>query len=139
MKIKIKNPIFGVPITIIDKVADDGFIHCSRNEEDIKFEIVTFRKGNDGQDLVFTREREKEFNLTFVSFFDKYPRDDKKCRRKSEWENYLCKNASAKSKIKEPIDYFFPLTTNLKNTMINDQTINGKKGYCRILIKKYEN
>ena len=42
-------------------------------------------------------------------------------------------------KIKEPIDYFFPLTTNLKNTMVNDQTINGKKGYCRVLIKKYEN
>ena len=60
MKIKIKNPIFGVPITIVDKIADDGFIHCSRNEEDIKFEIVTFRKGNDGQDLVFTRERERK-------------------------------------------------------------------------------
>ena len=34
MKIKIKNPILGVPITIVDKVADDGFIHCSRNEEE---------------------------------------------------------------------------------------------------------
>lgn len=22
---------------------------------------------------------------------------------------------------------------------VNDQTINGKKGYCRVLIKKYEN
>ena len=40
MKIKIKNPIFGVPITIIDKVADDGFIHFSRNEEKMKFKIL---------------------------------------------------------------------------------------------------
>ena len=40
MKIKIKNPIFGVPITIIDKVADDGLIHCSRNNEEMKFKIL---------------------------------------------------------------------------------------------------
>ena len=40
MKIKIKNPILGVPITIVDKVADDGFIHCSRNGEDIKFIVI---------------------------------------------------------------------------------------------------
>lgn len=60
MKIKIKNPVLGCPITIIDRISDDGFIHCSRNGEDIKFEIVAFRKGNDGQDLVFTKERERE-------------------------------------------------------------------------------
>ena len=40
MKIKIKNPILGVPITIVDKVADDGFIHCSKNEEEMKFKIL---------------------------------------------------------------------------------------------------
>ena len=139
MKIKIKNPIFGVPITIVDKIADDGFIHCSRNGEEIKFEIVAFRKGNDGKDLVFTKEREREFNLTFESLFDEYRRNDQKCRRQSEWENYLRQNNNSKNKIKEPIDYFFPLSTNLKNTMVNNQTINGKKGYCRVLIKKYEN
>ena len=32
--------VMGVPITIIDKVADDGFIHCSRNEEEMKFKIL---------------------------------------------------------------------------------------------------
>ena len=64
MKIKIKNPVMGVPITIIDKVADDGFIHCSRNEKEIKFEIVAFRKGNDGKDLVFTKERESSALLS---------------------------------------------------------------------------
>ena len=59
MKIKIKNPVYGVPITIVDKISDDGLIHCSRNGEEIKFEIVAFRKGNDGKDLVFTKERER--------------------------------------------------------------------------------
>jgi hypothetical protein len=39
--------VMGVPITFLDKY----------NPE--QFEIVTFRKGNDGKDLVFTRERER--------------------------------------------------------------------------------
>ena len=37
----------GVPITYLDK----------HNPE--QFEIVAFRKGSDGKDLVFTRERER--------------------------------------------------------------------------------
>ena len=40
--------VMGVPITFLDKYNPD------------QFEIVTFRKGNDGKDLVFTRERERE-------------------------------------------------------------------------------
>ena len=40
--------VMGVPITFMDKY----------NPE--QFEIVTFRKGEDGRDLVFTRERERE-------------------------------------------------------------------------------
>lgn len=47
MKIRIKNPVMGVPITFMDKY----------NPE--QFEIVSFRKGVDGNDLVFTRERER--------------------------------------------------------------------------------
>lgn len=39
--------VMGVPITFLDKFNPD------------EFEIVTFRKGEDGQDLVFTRERER--------------------------------------------------------------------------------
>lgn len=67
MKIKIKNPILGVPITIIDKIADDGFIHFSRNEENLLYEIVAFRKSEDGQDLVFTKERESSTLLSYPS------------------------------------------------------------------------
>lgn len=48
IKIRIENPCMGVPITYLDK----------HNPE--QFEIVAFRKGSDGKDLVFTREREKE-------------------------------------------------------------------------------
>ena len=46
IKIRIENPCMGVPITYLDKY----------NPE--QFEIVAFRKGSDGKDLVFTRERE---------------------------------------------------------------------------------
>ena len=49
--------VMGVPITFLDKY----------NPE--QFEIVAFRKGDDGKDLVFTREREREFNRTFASLF----------------------------------------------------------------------
>jgi hypothetical protein len=116
--------VMGVPITFLDK-------YCPQ-----QFEIVAFRKGEDGKDLVFTREREREFNRTFVSLFDVNSRDDKKRRRQNQWEDYLRENNNKKNKIKEPIDYFYPLATNLKNGMINDWTINSKKGYCRILIKR---
>ena len=38
-KIKIKNPVIGVPITFLDK-------YCPE-----QFEIIKFRKGNDDKDL----------------------------------------------------------------------------------------
>jgi hypothetical protein len=41
-KVKITNPIYGVPITFLDKY----------NPE--QFEIVKFRKGNDEKDLVYS-------------------------------------------------------------------------------------
>ena len=121
-KVKIKNPVMGVPITFLDNYNPD------------QFEIVSFRKGEDGKDLIFTREREREFNLTFVSLYDFDCGVDKKCGRKNQWETHLCENNHKTEE--EPIDYFFPLSTNLKNGMINDWTINGKKGYCRILIRR---
>lgn len=116
--------VMGVPITFID-------YYCPE-----QFEIVAFRKGDDGKDLVFTREREREFNRTFVSLYDVDSGDDKKRRRKNQWEAYLCKNNN-QTKI-EPIDYFYPNATNLANTLVNDCTINGKKTYVRVLIRRKE-
>lgn len=114
--------VMGVPITFID-------YYCPE-----QFEIVAFRKGDDGKDLVFTREKEREFNRTFVSLYDVDSRDDKKCRRKNQWEAYLRKNNN-QTKI-EPIDYFYPNATNLTNTLVNDCTVNGKKTYVRVLIRR---
>lgn len=53
MRIRIKNPIWGVPITFLDKYNPD------------QFEIVAFRKGDDGKDLVFTREKESSTILSY--------------------------------------------------------------------------
>ena len=43
-----RSGVMGVPITFLDKY-NPG-----------QFDIVAFRKGEDGKDLVFTRERERE-------------------------------------------------------------------------------
>lgn len=45
----------GVPITALDKYNPD------------QFEIVKFRKGDDGKDLAYTREREREYSRTSES------------------------------------------------------------------------
>ena len=121
MRIRIKNPIWGVPITFLDKYNPD------------QFEIVAFRKGDDGKDLVFTREREREFNRTFVSLYDVDCRDDKKRRRQNQWEAYLRKNNN-QTEI-EPIDFFFPNATSRSAGSMNG-FIDGKETYRRILIRK---
>ena len=46
--------VMGVPITFLDKYNPD------------EFEIVSFRKGEDGKDLVLTREREREIESSTV-------------------------------------------------------------------------
>ena len=52
----------------------------------------------------------------------------------NQWETYLCENNNqAKT---ETIDYFYPNATNLANTLVNDCTINGKKTYVRVLIRR---
>lgn len=110
--------VMGVPITFLDKY----------NPE--QFEIVAFRKGEDGKDLVFTRER--EFNRTFVSLFDSDSGDDKKRRRQDKWEDYLRQN-HGQAQI-EPIDYFFPSSVKSRAAGSMNGTINGKETYRRVLI-----
>lgn len=112
--------VMGVPITFLDKY----------NPE--QFEIVAFRKGEDGKDLVFTREREREFNRTFVSLFDSDSGDDKKRRRQDKWEDYLRQN-HGQAQI-EPIDYFFPSSVKSRAAGSMNGTINGKETYRRVLI-----
>lgn len=50
-RIKVKNPVFGVPITFLDQFNPN------------QFSIVAFRKGIDGKDLVYTVERESRMLL----------------------------------------------------------------------------
>lgn len=115
--------VVGVPISFLN-----GFYNPDQ------FEIVAFRKGNDGKNLVFTREREREFNRTFVSLYDVNSRDDKKRRRQNQWEAYLCENNN-QTKI-EPVDYFYPLSIKSRAAGTMNGLINGKETYRRILICK---
>ncbi|MFU0528603.1 adenine-specific methyltransferase EcoRI family protein [Gardnerella vaginalis] len=117
--------VMGVPITFMDKYNPD------------QFDIVAFRKGEDGKDLVFTREREREYNRTFESLYNVDSRDDKERRRKDKWASYLRENNNHPQKT--PVEIIFPLATNLQNGLINDCTVGGKKTYVRMLIKKNKN
>ena len=51
MKIRIKNPIWGVPITGLKYLWSDGTIHTEYNGITTQFEIIKFRKGDDDKDL----------------------------------------------------------------------------------------
>ena len=53
--IKVRNIVMGVPITFLDK-------YCPK-----QFEIVSFRKGDNGEDLIFTRERERTSSTVLSS------------------------------------------------------------------------
>ena len=117
------NGVMGAPITFMD-------FYCPE-----QFEIVAFRKDDDGKDLVFTREMEREFNLTFVSLYDLDCRDDKKRRRQNQWKACLCENNN-QTKI-EPIDFFFPNATSRSAGTMN-VLIDGKETYRRVLIKRKE-
>lgn len=52
-KVKITRPIWGTPITVLNSFSPK------------QFEIVSFRKGSDDKDLVFTRERESSTVLSY--------------------------------------------------------------------------
>lgn len=115
--------VMGVPITFLDKY----------NPE--QFEIVAFRKGEDGKDLAFTREREREFNRTFVSLCDAGAGLDEQSERyKSAWEEHLRQNHNH-AEI-EPVDLFFPLSVAGRAAGSMNGTINGKETYRRVLIRR---
>lgn len=111
--------VMGVPITFMDKYNPD------------QFDIVAFRKGEDGKDLVFTRER--EYNRTFASLYNVDSGDDKECRRKDKWASYLRENNNHPQI--EPVDLFHPLSIKSRAKGTLNGTINGKETYRRVLIK----
>lgn len=112
--------VMGVPITFLDKY----------NPE--QFEIVAFRKGADGKDLVFTRER--EYNRTFASLLDCDSGDDKERGGEDRWPHHLRPHHDTPER--EPVDLAFPLATNLSNGLVNDCKVNGSKTYVRMLVRR---
>ena len=99
--------------------------------------------------ILYLREREREFNRTFVSLFDGDSWNDKKQRRENQWKDYLRENTNNEQI--EPIDYFFPLLSNgcleplikicdakrIGRTIYKSRVVgNCIKSYHRILIQK---
>lgn len=141
--------VMGVPISFLDK-------YCPE-----QFEIVAFRKGDDGKDLVFTREREREFNRTFASLFDSGVGSDYRCeaddlqRRKESlcsrgdttedmrfFAEYICSHPELiklaladRQTDRQTVSWFFRNATNLQNGLVNDCTVNGHKTYVRMLVR----
>ena len=119
--IKVRNIVMGVPITFLDK-------YCPK-----QFEIVSFRKGDNGEDLIFTRER--EFNRTFESLYDIDSRSDQEQGRIDKWEASIRENNNKKGGlIKEPIDCFHRSVKDIKG--YDRGYVNKKRMYDRIFIRK---
>lgn len=65
----------GVPITISDKVADDGFIHCTHNDEQIKFRILGITYSTDkNPEIEALRTDPKHRHVGIINGQEKYPR-----------------------------------------------------------------
>ena len=117
--------VMGVPITFIEK-------YCPE-----QFEIVSFRKGEDGKDLVLTRERESSTVLSYPCSTS-IPGMMKNAEGKINGKITYARITIQKKKIKEPIDYFYPPSMIFSGLMNNpkDTIIQGISKYARILIKR---
>ena len=115
--------VMGVPITFMDKYNPD------------QFDIVAFRKGDDGRDLVFTRER--EYNRTFA-----YSSGDDDSRAVQQSEGH---DGQRQIEVRphhhtpqiEPIDRDYPNMTRRAPGLMNGR-IHGQETYRRILIRRKE-
>ena len=109
MKIKIKNPVYGVPITVVDKIADDGKIHCEHNNDKINISIVwTTDQGSDGK-------------LSWIS--------NDSCTR----TDALILNEEASIR-----EYSFTQTNGLTTGAKNNKLVGGTSTYARIFMRSVE-
>lgn len=114
--------VMGVPITFMDKYNPD------------QFDIVAFRKGDDGRDLVFTRER--EYNRTFAySSGDGDSRAHQECGGAHRRADNLRPHHHTPQI--EPIDRDYPNMTRRAPGLMNGR-IHGQETYRRILIRRKE-
>lgn len=117
--------VMGVPITFMDKYNPD------------QFDIVAFRKGDDGRDLVFTREKEREYNRIFA-----YSSGDGDSRAVQQSEGH---DGQRQIEVRphhhtpqtEPIDRDYPNMTRRAPGLMNGR-IHGQETYRRILIRRKE-
>lgn len=138
--------VMGVPITFLGK-------YCPE-----QFEIVVFRHGDDGKDLVFTRKREKEFNRIFAALSgcgagpdygyeaDDLPRRKAQVCRSSDvpddaefFADYICRHpelikAALAERGREPVEAFFKFDTDGVHKLLLD----GKEPFKRILIRNIQ-
>ena len=105
--------VMGVPITFLDKY----------NPE--QFEIVEFRKGADGKDLIYSKLRGGRLSLTseYSSVdVDKWINEQSQ-RYGSEWQEQVCKDS-------------YPATSIPGMIKNKEGLIKGKITYARIIIRK---
>ena len=108
MKIKIKNPVYGVPITVVDKIADDGKMHCEHNNDKINFSIVwTTDRGGDGK-------------LSWIS--------NDSCKRT---DTPVLNGVSTS-------EYSFTQTNGLTTGAKNNKLVGGTSTYARIFMRSVE-
>ena len=147
MKIKIKNPVYGVPITVVDKIADDGFIHCTHTSEEIVNK--TFKVEGHEHDLNDKHESVSQLTINGVVNSNESLSDlPINNNERNEWSKcQLLDNDKRESKILQDIyskdikfivigAYNYSKDTDGKpwNAKIKDKYI-----YKRILVQKYEN
>lgn len=104
--------VMGVPITFLDKY----------NPE--QFEIVEFRKGKDGKDLVYSSIGGRLVHISEYSSVNVDSRFDEQSKGyNSEWEKQICENSHQ--------------TTSIAGMIKNAEgKINGRPTYARILIHR---
>ena len=113
--------VVGVPITIVDRIADDGFIYFDDggvSGEKIGYGIEKFRKGDDGKDLGYAITTngggKQEIHTILPNPYQAYQVIDARV---------VAKNMSQQK----------------KGTMLikdKDSAINGKATYARVAIKR---
>lgn len=111
IKVRIHRPVWGVPITFLNKW------------NSAQFEIVAFRKGNDDKDLSYTSER--EYNHTPESSYDICNGSNQECRGQDRREDNLCKSNHKTGTA------HFGLITGATQTRCTD----GKARYSRVAIR----
>ncbi len=131
--------VVGVPISIVCKIADDGYIYfddCGMNERLQKYGIEKFRKGDDDADLRYTTIGGGQTlliseSLSSVSDREYEYNDGRKLLYRDKWESQICENVYQAYKVIGQL-----ANQTITNTNFGYPFINGHKKYARIIIQK---